>query len=274
MHLVALALVVAGSLLLLWAVQSVLLWFHHQPLALPARYQTELPGVRYPMKLMVQLFWASILIVYPSIVGPGPFAYFSAAFAPPPPWKTMASMAAVTLAGFVLVNLIGSWSGIVEVKARYSLPRSIRKVLGCVLTAVPLAIFEEAVFRGVGLAALLADFPKSSTAEAIAIVLASAVFASVHVIRRQRPEKAVLQPVIGLFFVGATLGTAYLACGQRLWLPIAMHAAGIFGVEAMRPFVVYQDQHSLWVGHRSTPHSGLLGISIMLGLCLLLAINR
>ncbi|MGH7844363.1 MAG: lysostaphin resistance A-like protein [Candidatus Binatia bacterium] len=272
MNLLLLLLLVLCSLLILWAVQSLLLWLHKEPFALPLRFQTERLNVRYPMRLMVNLFWANIIIGYPLLVGPGPVAYFQAAFAPAPPWGTMTLMVFLVLAGFALGNLSGFLSGGIKVAPRYSTLRTTRKVLGCVLMSVPLALFEEAVFRGVALPALLSALPQSSFGTVVAIVISSALFASVHAIRKHRPEKAVIQPAIGLFFVGITLGTAYVTSGQKLWLPIAMHAAGILGVEIMRPFVVYGRRHPLLVGHRSTPHSSILGISIMLGLCFLLVL--
>jgi len=228
--------------------------------------------VRYPMRLMVNLFWASIVIGYPLLVGPGLIAYFQAAFAPPPPWGTMTLMVFLVLTGFALVNLSGFLNGGIKVEPRYSTLRTSRKVIGCVLTSVPLALFEEAVFRGVVLPALLSALPQSIVGTIVAIIISSALFSSVHAIRRHRPGKAVIQPAIGLFFVGTTLGTAYVTSGQKLWLPIAMHAAGILGVEVMRPFVVYKRMHPLLIGHRSTPHSSILGISIMVGLCFLLVI--
>jgi membrane protease YdiL (CAAX protease family) len=272
MNLLTLLLLVVCSLFILSTVQSLLLWLHKEPLALPLRFQTERLGVRYPMRLMVQLFWASIVIGYPLLIGPGPIAYFQAALAPPPRWGTMTLMVFLVLAGFALANLSGFLSGGIKIEPRYSTLRTVRKVIGCVLTSVPLALFEEAVFRGVALPALLSALPQSGFGTVVAIIISSALFASVHAIRRHRPQKAVIQPAIGLFFVGTTLGTAYVTSGQKLWLPVAMHAAGILGVEVMRPFVVYQRMNPLLIGHRSTPHSSILGISIMLGLCLFLVL--
>jgi membrane protease YdiL (CAAX protease family) len=270
MSLLMLLLLVVCSILVLWAVQSLLLWLHKETFALPLRFQSERPGVRYPMKVMVQLLLATIVIGYPSLLGSGPIAYFQAAFATPPPWRTMTLMTSLVLTGYAVANLIGFLSGDIKIGPRYSAPRIIRKVIASVLTAVPLAIFEEAVFRGVVLSALLSALPASTTGKVIAILICSVLFSSVHFIKPHRPDKAMLQPAIGLFFVGNTLGTAYVTAGQTLWLPIATHAAGILGVEIMRPFVIYQGNRSFLFGYRSAPHSGIFGISIMFGLCILL----
>jgi len=265
-----LLLLVLCSTLVLWAVQSLLLWLHREPFALPLRFRSERPGVRYPMKVMAHLLWATIVIGYPALLGSGPIAYFQAAFATPPPWRTMTLMASSVLTGLAVVNLIGFLSGEIKIGPRYSAPRIIRKTIASILMTVPLAIFEEVLFRGVLLSALLSALPASIIGEVMAILISSALFSSVHFIKPHRPDKAILQPAIGLFFVGNMLGTAYVTAGPTLWLPVAMHAAGILSVEIMRPFVIYQGYHSFLVGYRSTPHSGILGISIMFGLCILL----
>ena len=271
MSLLMLLLLVVCSILVLWAVQSLLLFLHKENFAVPLRFESERPGVRYPMKAMVHLLWAAIVTGYPSLIGSGPIAYFQAAFATPPPWKTMTLMMSLVLTGFAVVNIVGFLSSDIKIGPRYSAPRIIRKVIASILTAVPIAIFEETVFRGVVLSALLSALPASTIGKVIAILISSVLFSSVHFIKLHRPDKAMLQPAIGLFFVGNTLGTAYVTAGQTLWLPIATHAAGILSVEIMRPFVIYQGNHSFLVGYRSTPHSGILGISLMFGLCILLA---
>ena len=108
------------------------------------------------------------------------------------------------------------------------------------LGPLPLATLEEAVFRGVLLEQLLRLFPQSDTGTALAIALSSAVFSSVHFVKRPYPGKPVWQPAYGLFIVGCLLGLAYVIGGRSLWLPITMHAAAVFVIEVMRLYVVYQ----------------------------------
>ena len=264
----ALVVLIAGGVAVLWAVQSVLLLASGDKIAPPLRYRSNRPLVVYPMKVMVQLGWLLIIVGYPLLIGTDPIAFYGNAFRPPAPVRAMTIMAAACIAGFVLIYLIHLAAGAIELAFIFSRRKTIRRLVGCLLTPVPLAIMEEAVFRGVLLHALL-EWLSGPWGTVVAVAISSAVFSSVHFIRqRDSKRKPMLQPAIGLFLVGVVLGTAYVAGGQTLWLPVAAHAAGILAVELPRSFVIYKADPK-WIGYRSFPHSGPLGILHMLVMAVL-----
>jgi len=264
----AIIVLIGGGFLLLWGVQSALLVMNGESLAPPLRYRSEKPGIVYPMKVMVQLSWLLIIVGYPLLIGSGPLEFYAHAFRAPAPGRAMAIMVVACISGFALIYAIYIATGAVELAMLHSPRKTVRRVVGCFLTPIPLAVMEEAVFRGALLNALLSwlNGPAGTTA---AVIISSGLFSSVHFIRRRdTSRKPMLQPAIGLFFVGVVLGTAYVAGGNTLWLPVATHAAGILAVELPRSFVIYKAQPK-WIGYRSFPHSGPLGILHMIGLTLL-----
>jgi len=261
----AIGVLVFGGIALLWVVQSLLLLASGERLAPPLRYQTDKGSVVYPMKIMVQLGWLLIILVYPVLIGSDPPAFYGDAFHPPPPLKAMLIIAIACIAGFALIYLVYFATGAIELAFIFSRRKTVRRLVGGLLTPVPLAIMEEAVFRGVLLHALL-SWLNGTWGTVVAVAVSSAVFSSVHFVRRRDSKrKPMLQPAIGLFFVGVVLGSAYVAGGQTLWLPVTAHAAGILAVELPRSFVIYKASPK-WIGYRSFPHSGPLGIIHMIAL--------
>ena len=264
----AICVLVVGGFCILWGAQSILLLRCGEKLAPPLRYRTNNPAVVYPMKIMVQLGWLVIIIGYPLLIGNNPVDFYSDALRLPVPTDSMLALAAACIFGFALIYALYLITGAVELRFLFPGRKTLRRVVGCVLTPIPLALMEEAVFRGVLLHALL-TWLGGSWGVILSVVISSAIFSSVHFIRsRDSKRKPALQPAIGLFFVGAVLGIAYVAGDQSLWLPVALHAAGIFAVELPRSFVVYKADPR-WIGYRSYPHSGPLGILLMITLALL-----
>ena len=264
----AICVLVAGGFVLLWLVQSILLFSNGEKLALPLRYQTDNPSVTYPMKVMVQLGWLFIIVGYPILIGSNPITFYSQAFPLPAPINTMFILSIACVLGFGLIYLLYFATGALEVTLLFSKAKTLRRVISCFVSPIPLAIMEEAVFRGVLLHALL-NWLNGPWGTIVAIILSSAVFSSVHFVRRRDSKrKPAQQPAIGLFFVGVVLGTAYVVDNQSLWLPVSLHAAGILAVELPRSFVVYK-ANPKWIGYRSYPHSGPLGILHMIALGLL-----
>lgn len=264
----AICVLVVGGFALLWTVQSILLVSNGEKLALPLRYQTDNPAVTYPMKVMVQVGWLIIIIGYPILIGSNPIDFYGRAFRLPPPTDSMLILSAACILGFFLIYIVYYAFGAIEVSMLFSKSKTLRRVVSCFVTPIPLAVMEEAVFRGVLLHALL-NWLNGVWGPFAAIVLSSAVFSSVHFIRRRDSKrKPALQPAIGLFFVGIVLGTAYVADNQSLWLPVSLHAAGILAVELPRSFVIYKASPR-WIGYRSFPHSGPLGILHMILLSVL-----
>lgn len=256
---IAVCVLVAGGFFLLWGAQSVLLLANGEKLAPPLRYRTDNPYVVYPMKVMVQLGWVVIIIGYPLLIGADPIDFYGRAFRLPAPIGAMLVLASVCILGFAVIYALHLWADAIEFTFLYSTRKTIRRVIGCFLTPLPLAVMEEAVFRGVLLHALL-NWLDGPGGTALAVALSAGVFSSVHFVRRRDSRrKPPLQPAIGLFFVGIVLGTAYVVGGQSLWLAVALHAAGILAVELPRSFVVYKADPK-WIGYRSFPHSGPLGV--------------
>ncbi len=261
----AISILVVAGIALLWGVQSILLLLSGEKLAPPLRYYTKAPAVVYPMKVMVQTYWLLIIIGYPLLIGVSPVDFYLQAFRLPAPIEAMGILCTTCVVGFALIYGVYYLAGAIEVSMLYSKSKTIRRVIGCFLTPIPLATMEEAVFRGVILHALL-NWLDGPWGTFVAIVLSSIIFSSVHFARRRDSRrKPPLQPAIGLFFVGIVLGSAYVAGGQSLWLPIAVHAAGVVAVELPRSFVIYKAS-PLWIGYRSFPHSGPLGIVLMITL--------
>jgi membrane protease YdiL (CAAX protease family) len=122
---------------------------------------------------------------------------------------------------------------------------------------LPLATFEEGVFRGILLENLLRSLPPSPVFTALAIVLSSAVFASVHFVKPAK-GKPVRQAAYGYFLAGCLFGLAYVVGGRSLWLPIVVHATAVFSIEVPRLYVVFEGPRWL-VGFSESPQSGLLG---------------
>ena len=264
----ALMVLIVGGYALLWLVQSIALLASGERLAPLLRYRTDRPLVVRTMKIMVQLGWLLIIIGYPLLLGTSPLKFYQIAFALPAPIRIMAIMAIATIAGFALINLIHYLLGAIEFRMRFSPAKTRRRIVGCLLTPIPLALLEETVFRGVILHGLL-QWLAGPAGTLAAIVISSLLFSLVHFIRkRNERRKPALQPATGLFFVGLVLGTAYVCTGQTLWVPVATHAAGILVTELPRSFVEYKAPPK-WIGYRSFPHSGPLGIVLMLSLTVL-----
>lgn len=261
----AICILLVGGFAFLWAVQSLLLISNGEKLAFLLRYRTDNPAVTYPMKVMVQLGWLAIIVGYPLLIGQDLIVFYSDAFHLPAPTGLMLILAAACLLGFVLIYTIYLITGAIEFRLLFSKRKTARRVIACFVTPLPLALMEEAVFRGVLLHALL-QWLDQAWGPAFAVILSSAVFSCVHFIRRRDSKrKPALQPAIGLFFVGVVLGSAYVLHGQSLWLPVSLHAAGILAVELPRSFVTYKASPK-WIGYRSFPHSGPLGIAHMIAL--------
>jgi hypothetical protein len=247
----------AGSLLGLWGVQSMLLLFKGEPLAGPLRVKDREAGVRWPMKIALQLVLLSVLVGYPMAIGQNGLRYHQERLLPVQAGRLLEAALAI-LACFVIGTTIEVAAGWVRFQRRYSWKKNFRKLGGAVLTPLPLAFIEEAIFRGIVLEALLQNFPGNGSGQAAALILSSAVFAAVHFIRPARTYG----PALGLFGLGCLLGTAYLIGGHTYWLPVGLHAGGILATQLLRPFVEYRGPP--WViGYRSYPVGGLIGLSAM-----------
>jgi hypothetical protein len=249
--------VAASTLCLLWVVQSVALKLVGEPLAWPLQFATRKPLVRWTGRAMVHVSWLVILVVTPLALGIGPLDALHQAFPMPPPWHNIA-------VAFVII-FFPSWivfaqliiAGWIRIEPQHDRATRRGKLLRRFFGPLPLATLEEAVFRGVLLEQILRFFPPSQFYTAFAIVLSSAVFSSVHFIKRH-PGKPIWQPAYGLFIIGCLFGVAYVLGGRSLWLPITMHATAVFVIEVMKLYTIYQARPWL-LGYPEWPQCGLVG---------------
>jgi membrane protease YdiL (CAAX protease family) len=242
------------ALAALWLAQTILLLLAGEPWRVgPLRHRSESPLVRWGMKFALQGALVGLLAGYPLATGQNPLDYHQARLHPVAWWVFAGVLvsAILGLCPMLALNVLVGW---VRIVPHHSAAKSVRKVARSLITPVPLAFVEEAVFRGVLLDALL-----DTIGTAGAIVLSAGVFASVHFFR---PQKRLLLPALGLFALGVLLGAAYVLGGRAYWLPVAIHAGGVVFIQVLRPFVEYKGPPWL-VGYSSYPICGLLGVTSM-----------
>ena len=263
--------VAASALCVLWAVQSVALKLVGEPLAWPLRFTTRKPLVRWTSRVMIHVSWLIILVGTPLALGIRPLDALHQAFPMPPPWRNIAVVFALMFFPCSIIYALYIIAGWARIEPQHDRATRRGKLLRRFLGPLPLATLEEAVFRGVLLEQMLRSFPPSYTYTGVAIVLSSAVFASVHFIKRSYPGKPVWQPAYGLFIIGCLFGLAYVIGGRSLWLPIVMHAACVFVAEVMRLYVVFTARPWL-MGYSEFPQSGLAGSLLVLGAAVALVV--
>ena len=257
-----------GLLGTLWAFQSVLLVCHGEPIVAPLRYRTKKPTIRWPMKLMLQTVLFGLLLGFPWLIGESPLDYHLARLSPVR-WDLFCFAFASVLGAYVLLFAIEIAAGWIRLARLFDPGPTARKILRSFLTPIPLALLEEAVFRGVILEQMLNVLPGTRWFQVLAVVLAGAVFASVHFLR---PQKRLYLPALGLFVLGCVLGTAYIAGGRTYWLPAAIHSAGILGIQLSRTFAQYRGPAWL-IGYPSYPIAGIMGMTGMILISAFLVIN-
>lgn len=242
----------------LWLSQTVLLLIVGEyRLAWPLRHGSQHPLVRWGMKLALQMTLLSVLFGYPALIGEDPLAYHRQRLHPAN-WTLLALIlfsAVLAMAPMFILNIGLGW---VKVGSRYKTATAVRKVARSLLTPLPLAFVEEAVFRGLLLDQLLRALPGRSGV-LLALIISAGIFAAVHFLRAQ---KRVVLPAIGLFALGLILGIAYIVGGYSYWLPVGIHAGGVLFIQVSRPFVEYRGPAWL-IGYSSYPICGLFGLTSM-----------
>jgi hypothetical protein len=256
-----------GGVLAIWLTQSVALWSVGAPQAWPLRSTCEHSRVKWTRRATVQGVWAMLLLGLPLTRGSDPITSFATAF-PAPDWIAIGT---TFLTCIVLMNLafvIEIAAGWVQWKPQFSPAVRRAKLLRRFVTPVPLAIVEEAVFRGTLLAQIAAALPASRASELVAITASSALFSALHFVRPD-DQRPLWQPAAGLFLFGALCGTAYVSSGHTLWMPVTIHAAGIFVTETMRLYTVFQGPRCM-IGFSCFPHCGLVGATTLIVLAIVL----
>lgn len=259
MNLLILIAVFVVGFLALWAGQLITQKFLGQPLTAPLRYNRDSIPMRWAGKLLVQGYWIALLFGFPLLIGETFLTYFGRAFSGGLVNQALILFCVaygVMIVGYLFEIVVG-W---VEYKPWYDASTRRKKLLRRFLTPLPLALMEEAVFRGLVLEQIYQVGPQNLWGATIAIALSAAAFSAVHFIKRHSNTVSQWQAGIGLFVVGSVLGIAYFAGGRTLWFPVAVHAAGILVTESMRLYTEYKGPQVL-IGYPSFPHSGLVGLT-------------
>src|SRR5215469_15196579 len=156
--------VALAGVLVLWATQSVVLLAVGEPLALPLRFSTRRPVLKWTGRVMVHTEWLIILIGTPLALRMGPLEAFHQAFPTPIPWKTIAIgfslMLFATYATYAFYWMVG-WIRY-EPQGEQAIRRA-KLFRRFIPGPLPLVIFEEGVFRGIVLEQLLRSLPASQT---------------------------------------------------------------------------------------------------------------
>jgi membrane protease YdiL (CAAX protease family) len=250
------------ALCLLWLVQSAVLLLVKEPLAPPLRFTTRKPVVKYASRVMIHTSWLIILVGTQIALGIPLMDALHRAFPTPVPWRDMAVAFAIMFVPAAATYAIYITLGYARFEPQHDTKTRRGKLIRRFWGPWPLATLEEAVFRGVLLEQLIRSFPASRTYEALAIVVSSAVFASVHFIR-PRTGQPIWRPAWGYFIVGCLFGLGYVVGGRSLWVPIMLHGTAVFVIEVMRLYIVFQAPPWL-IGYGGSPQSGLIGTIMIL----------
>ena len=266
--LIALA-VAVGGLIMLWGVQSIVLALAGEPLALPLRFATRKPVMKWTGRAIVHTEWLIILIGTPLALGISPLEALRQAFPTPAPWRDIGVAAALMFIATCLTYAFYLLVGWIRFEPQGDQATRRGKLFRRFLPGpLPLTAFEEGVFRGILLEQLLRSLPSSQVYAALAIVVSSAAFAAIHFVKPAK-GKPVRQAAWGYFLVGCLFGLAYVVGGRSLWLPIAVHATAVFGIEVLRLYVVFEAPRWL-IGFSESPQSGLIGsvVVVLVGVAL------
>ncbi|HEY3799861.1 MAG TPA: CPBP family intramembrane glutamic endopeptidase [Caulobacteraceae bacterium] len=262
--------VAAGGMAVLWAFQSVMLALAGRPQTWPLQFEADRPLLKATSRIIVHSEWLIILIGTPLALGIRPLDALAQAFRLPVPWRAMGVAFLVVFVPICLVYAAYLALGWAKWAPQHDAARRHAKLFRRFLPGpIPLATFEEGVFRGLILEQLLRSLPQTALFAGLAVVASSAVFASIHFIKPPK-GKPIRLFAWGYFIVGCLFGFAYLKGGRTLWLPIVVHATCVFCIEVARLYVVFQKPRWL-MGHIESPQSGVVGSALVLAMAVALA---
>lgn len=247
----ALALVLS-ALPVIWIGQTVL----RRRAGLPMRWRLSAHGaphgVRVAARTLTQLTLAAIIIVYPLLLHANPIRYYAALLPAGRPSRAAAVGFFAALLYLAVLYLIWAVTDRVRFSIRHKPGRITRHFVALPFSAALGATVEEAIFRGVLLAGLLDSFPMP-----IAVAVGTLLFAAAHYVREVK--RAWTFP--GHLMLGLCLCLTFVWTGA-LWLPIGVHAGGIFAIMAVRPFARYQGPAWL-TGASIFPYAGVVGVAAL-----------
>ena len=262
--------VAALALCVLWGVQSIALKLVGEPLAWPLQYATRKQPMRLTGQVMIQAVWIIIFVGTPLALGISPSVLSHQLFPLPLPWRQIAIAFSIMFFPFCLLFAFYIRAGWLQFVPKFDQATRRAKLFRRFLTPLPLATFEEAVFRGTLLEQLLRSLPQSYASSMVAIILSSIVFSLVHFIKPPR-RRPLGQGIFGFFIAGCLFGLAYVISGRSLWLPIILHATAIFCIEVSRLYVDYKAPRWL-IGVPEAPQSGLFGTILVVAMAIALAV--
>jgi hypothetical protein len=220
--------------------------------------------MRWTGRVMIHTEWLIILFGTPLALGISPAAALHQAFATPVPWRDIAIAFSIMFFPASLTYVVYLCLGWVRFEPQHDPAKRRGKLFRRFIPGpLPLATFEEGVFRGIVLEQFLNSLPSTPVYLAFAIVVSSAAFAAIHFVKPTK-GKPVRQFAYGYFIVGCLFGLAYVVGGRSLWLPIVIHATAVFVIEVARLYIVFQAPPWL-VGYPESPQSGLVGSLLILG---------
>lgn len=261
MNLIILTAFGMGVLALLWTAQAAALLIagERKVLVFPYHHGSQSQIVRWALKVALQVGLVSTLFVYPWAIGQDPWQYHLEKLAPHGGHPIVLGLGlAISLLGIPLVvSLALGW---VRLAPQFRGFRLVYKIGKSFLIPIPLTLVEEPLFRGIIQEQWLQALSGSVSGQVLALIIGAMAFASVHFIR---PHQAVFLPAVGLFALGLILGLAYISSGNHYLLPMAIHAGGVWFIQAHRPITEYRGP-SWWIGYSTYPICGIFGLSMMI----------
>ena len=233
----------------MWLGQTALLRVARMPVRWKLGVHDAPEWVRVGCRTVTQAGIVAAIALYPAIRGERFLAYFGAII-------PMDDRARLALVGFLAATLFLSllylaWdlADCVRFAVRRAPRRIVRRLVMLPLSAALGAGLEELLFRGVLLRGLLQD-----VAAPAAVAVGACAFAAAHYLRDVKRYWT----FPGHLALGACLCIAFLWTGN-LWLSFGLHAGGIVGIMAARPFVRYEGP--AWVtGASIFPFAGVVGV--------------
>lgn len=249
--------ILTAVMLVMWGAHALLLRREGRPVTLRMDALALTPASQKVYRAVTNVVLIAALLLYPVLRGQWPREYYAAFF---PGGRFLLELPQGFVLSIIYLGLLYlAWliSDNIHIRQTGGAGRSAKRLLKLPLIAGAGALMEELIFRGVLLAGVLEVLPPVG-----AVMFAAVSFAMAHYVR---PVKR-YWTFWGHLVLGLTLCVAF-ACTRALWLPLGLHAGGIFTIMGLRPFVRYTGPGWL-VGASIFPYAGLAGL---LGLSLLAA---
>lgn len=235
--------------ILMWAGQSLMLLAAGQPI----RWRISSSGLSKRLKSVNRIITnsslAAVLVAFPLLKGESVIAYYSALF--PLGRASLQALHGFAAVAIYLASLYLGWmiTDNIRFGIRHRPGDLVSRLAVIPFSAILGSTIEELMFRAVVLASLLDSFSVP-----VAVVIGSIIFAGAHYVRRVKRYWT----FPGHVALGVLLCVCF-ACTRNLWLPLGVHAGGIFMIMGARPLMRYVGPTWL-VGASIFPYAGIPGI--------------